>query len=374
MDRLGPADAFSLGPLDAAAIEAFRSVLRALPVLRSDSLESACAQVAALAAAPSGGFGLTELVQISSQVGLLPPRTVRNLRYLLDRASFDETVLRRALVATAPMAEVEAFVLEYAAVPVDPERAWDVFMVVAIGRGWSQPIGIARTPVPPADPLDGGRVLDISEAEVACVAALLEQLDSDYAAVHGASSVQVPPVVARARSLGENPQAREAIGELMPEYFLPVTGELTECNLRRHPYESHSLLLREHFPPWPQGTAPPRPRQLLDRGSRHSAEYALAYRTPTETDTRFAICRPTVAAGADELLGERPERRARELAELAVRLPAPDATTLARVTDFRHRDDRGWIRSALLLFTLRAVLTGRLQPAAADTPTGVTSR
>jgi hypothetical protein len=371
MDRLGPAAPFALGSLDAAELEAFAAAVGPLAGLRADSLISACYHVAALAGVPPGRFGLRELARLGEQAGLVP-RTGRNLRYLLDRASFDEIGLRRALAASAPMAEIEAFVLEYVEVPVEDGRSWDVFVIVAVGRGWSQPVGLARTAVPPPDPLDDGPVLDISEAELACVSSLLEQLDDDYAAVEGVRSAPVPPLVARAGTFGENPQARAAIGELIPEYFLPVTGELTECPLRRHPYEPHALLLREHFPLWPQGTSSPQPRQLLGGRSRHGAEYAVAYRPSAGDDTLFAICRPTVAAGADELLGRRPERRARELAELAIRLPEPDEVTLDRVTGFRHLDEPGWARSALLLFSLQAVLTGRLEPAASPTPTSAT--
>lgn len=365
LQGLGPSSPFALPSAERLDLDQLERLVLGLLGGRGDRAARMAGWIGAVVAAPAGHFSTPDLAKVVPQGH---ETSEKQLRYLVDKAAWDQVTLRRALVASAPLAEVGALLLEYAEIPTGASRpGWDIFSLHAIGRGWSIPVGWQRRRIPP--PNRGGQIVEISEAEQHAVCELLATFAEDLPVVEPLAAGPPPPLIGLDQRFGENAALRTDIASAVGEYLLEVGGEYVDFGpIRLHPYETRraNALLQDFFPEWSEGTAPPQPREILTGASRRGREYAVAFRR--EERTRYGLCRPIVSVPRGELLGRQPQERATQIAALAAEVTELNAAESLRAADFRHARDSGWERHSLLMSALQGLLTARLQ--AAPSPRG----
>jgi hypothetical protein len=340
-----------------AQAEGFATVMRSMLGVRTDAATGMAAFVAAMSAsAELGVFRVPELVKLVP--GFLSC-TPRELRYAVDKARWQQAALRQHLVAAAPLSDIVALVIEHHEICERREPIWDVLSLHALGPSWTVPVGWQRYRLPPPD--RDGDVIRHADCEHAAVRALLRDYVEDLVAVAGVVPGPAPPLFTLSSALGENFELRQEIAQLVPEYLLAVEGTYCDHRLREHPYEPRNPedqladILRDRR----TGQPSPMPRQVLTGSSRRSAEYAVACEGPRGVS--FAIGHPHVAAPQGVPLGRRPEQRITQLAELAGQIEDSAAATRLRLAAFRHNNDAGWQRAALLMSAYHAYLQGLLE-------------
>lgn len=345
----------------------FQTWLRDGLGMRASSAEGLAAFVASATAVRPGPFRVTDLVGVGSAVVSAP---AHELRYAIDKASWDACGLRRALVAAAQRADIDALAIEHAEV-FDDGRPCDIVSLHARTSLGTMSLGWQVSPIPPPD--RGEEIMDLSDAERLCVHRLLEDFAGDLAAVVPALPTALAPVIATLPAFGENFALRGEVGTFAPEYVMEVSGGYVDHRLMGHPYETQfrviepggSAELRSVEPELEQVLVDPlgeldrRPRKVLQGHPERDAEYAVAFKR--ESRPAYVICRPRVVAPPGVPLGPRREKRALVLAELAKQVTNSEAAQRLRIADFRHLNQAGWQRSALVLSALAAHLQGWLE-------------
>ena len=305
--------------------------------------------------------GIIRLPQIASASGT----TAQALRRLLDKEDIDEGALRRALVATVPAGELEAFVVESVWVDlVEGEREGrgrHIFCLGAVSAGTTTPIGwaIVDSPPPPAesDPL--------SALDARAIVHLVSQAGGDYETREpGAlATVGASPVVILEPLFGTDHRLRTELAKIVPEYVVAIDGDEVLGNaVRAHPYEAVDLgrRVQDLFDPLPDA-GPALSREILDASrTRHGREYVTGTRRGRLA--AYAIARPYVARPPGALLGRLPDDRAVVLADLAASISDSRAASRLRVSDFHHPTPQGVRRQALLASCFDAMRAERLAP------------
>jgi hypothetical protein len=334
----------------------FEGVLQTTLGSRRDRDRNLAAWAAAVAGAPPGPLRVTALAAASRE--FTPSLSTKQLRHVIENAPLDEVLLRRRLVRSAPLSQVLAFTVEHEWI-LHPESTTelDLYSLHAVGMDWTVPIGWVVERIPPSD--RGGKVVGVDDSEAAAVLELLSQMRDDYEAVEPAvllSASGPPPVILQAESFGINRALRDGLRSTIGEYVALVPGTYSDLRLRGEPLDrvEPNRQLQDYFAPMPAG-AEPSPRELLDRSRvRRGREYAVAI--PTDTGPEYALARPLPAVAPGELSGSRPEKRARELGQLACTVGDSHAAARLRVADLRHRSPDVLRRHALLMSVLSTVI------------------
>lgn len=312
---------------------------------RQDRAELMGRYVAAVAACNHARFRLIDVADFASSLKA-PGDSFRNL---LDRARWSAEDIRRALLRSALLAGVLAICLEIHIDAHGDGSGRDLIALVAVGAGWSIPIGWAHVEHPPVLP----GVVDVVRG---AVLNLIEELAVEWVSL--APCTPLPPLVSADPCFGEDKRLRAELAARSIEYALPVPAEFDEAEPVSHPYEetTHSRTLAELLPWQPDG-----PTALLELASadRREADYVA----PLSPRHRLLI-HPEVELPAGALLGDHPRIRALELAEL--RAPEPGLIESLRVAGFHHASAQGVIRHAWLMSILSVFLRGRLAEEGAE--------
>lgn len=295
--------------------------------------------VAAVAGCEKDCFRLSDLAR-------LPPGSVDvardRFRHLLERATWSDEGIRRGLVRSAIDAGVLAVSVEIDVDAKEDESGRDMIALVAVGEGWSIPVGWTCIDYPP--PIPG-----VPDAVRRAVVNVLEDFAADWHVLQ--PGIAPPPIVTADHCLGEDRELRGELRARSFEYALPVYADYDEVEPVRHPYADteRERTLAELLPQRPGET----PAVVeLAATERSEAEYAVAL-----PDGGYVLIHPELALPASALSGHRPQRRARELSEL--RAPAPRVVRNLRVTDFLHGSPKGTIRHAWLMSAYAVVIRGR---------------
>jgi hypothetical protein len=306
---------------------------------RADRAELMGHYVAAVAGCREASFGLLDLALHNSSL-TSPADSFRNL---LDRARWSVQEIREALLRSALFAGILAICFEIHVGARADGSGRDLIALVAVGAGWSIPIGWAHIEHPPVEP-------GVPDAVRGAVINLIEEFAVAWAAL--GPGVALPPLLSADCCFGEDTRLRAELAARSVEYVLPVPAEFDEAVPVTHPYESseRGRTLAELLP-W----APDRPPAMVELASaqRREAEYVA----PLSPRQRLLI-HPEVELPAGAILGHHPQQRVLELAEL--RAPEPGLIESLRVAGFGHPSARAVIRHAWLMSILSVFLRGRL--------------
>jgi len=306
---------------------------------RHDRAELMGSYVAAVAACHHTSFRLLDVADCAVWMSA-PADSFRNL---LDRARWSVHDVRRALLRSALLAGMLAICLEIHINARADGSGRDLIALVAVGAGWSIPIGWAYVEHPPVVP----GVVDVLRG---AVVNLIEELAVEWESL--APGVPLPPLLSADDCFGEDQRLRAELAARSIEYALPVPAEFDEAEPVAHPYErtEHGRTLAELLPWGPGGS----PLLLeLERSDRREAEFVAPF-----SPRRRLLIHPEVDLPAGALLGHRPGERARDLADL--RAPIPGTIESLRVSGFQHASGQGVMRHAWLMSILSVFLRGRL--------------
>lgn len=344
-------------PLSPDEIAQFGALLERVLGGRHDRDRNFAAWVAGVAAARGGTLRVGDISEASGGRA-----NAKQLRHAVERAPMCEASLRQCMLSAAPLSEVRAFSLEQRCVEFGDDRGGiDIYSIHAVVDHGLIPLGWVIEPIPPDD--EEGRALGITDVEERAVMRLLRQTSGDYLAIEPVTRLAgtgPPPVILQSASFGENKRLRVALRNLIGEYVARVDGSYSDLVLRSDPYESvePSRQLEDYYGRVPEGADPP-PREILDDSqSRHGREYALPL--PEGDDVGYAIVRPLPPVPRHGLQGRLPERRARELGQLAMEIGDTRAADRLRVADLRHPNPAAIRRHALLMSLLSLFRAGRL--------------
>lgn len=307
---------------------------------RSDRAELMSTYVSAVAGCPETTFGLSRLADFALDL----PSPIDSFRNLLDRGRWSVEELQRALLRSAMVAGVVALCLEIHVIAREDGAGRDLIALVAVGAGWSIPVGWALVSHPPIQP-------GVPDAVRGQVVGLIEEFTLAWASLGGGPAL--PPLVSADSCFGEDNRLRRELVERSIEYGLPVPAEFDEARPVTHPYESieRGRTLAELLP-W-EGKAADQPMVELEADDRRKAEFLAPL-----SERRRLFVRPEVEIPDGAMLGHHPQRRAAELAEL--RAPEPGLIESLRVAGFEHPSATAVIRHAWLMSILSVFLRGRL--------------
>jgi hypothetical protein len=311
---------------------------------RHDRAELMGHYTAAVAGCHLQTFGLPEIARLAR--GLPAPSD--SFRNLLDRGRWSVEGIREALMRAALLAGILAICLEIHVNAHGDGSGRDLIALVAVGTGWSIPIGWAHVGHPPIEP-------GVPDAARNAVIDLIEEFAVTWASLCGAASM--PPLLSADDCFGEDTRLRAELAARSVEYSLPVPAEFDEAEAVAHPYEpSEGGRTLAELLPWNLESSPAAVE--LAAADRREAEYVTAL-----SPQRRLLVHPEIDLPDGALLGHHPQRRALELAQL--RAPEPGLIESLRVAGFRHGSSQAVTRHAWLMSILAIFLRGRLGEGAA---------
>lgn len=360
---LSPDDAHGSGLIlaDGLAMQQFEATMIGLghDRRRAKAMTDYVCRVPALAGGP---FGVAD---IATGPDGCDRKLFDRLCHMLEQAKWSWVALRRGLLASAIATGIVALTIEIRVLAnfnvdsdEDPpqcgddiaarrEDGRDLIALVAVGDGWSTPVGWACVEHPP--PIAGH-----SGAIRSAVINLIEELVAEWPQL--AHDEVLPPIVCafprfNEDCFGEDWRLRAELAGRGLEYKLAAMRDYNEVKPVLHPFETtiEGRTLAELLPGDPR---PPADLLELESTDRSHGEFALAL-----PGGLFDLIHPEPVVPEGALRGDHPQHRARELA--AIEIPAPTVIDGLRVADFKHRSTEGVIRHAWLVSTFSATSRGR---------------